>query len=620
MDFLKNNLIGKLKVFIKIPGIDDAIEFNNFKDICDLEDFNSINYYKIGDYRLKNVQLTPLPIFPQNLKILYTKLSTLEYYPLNLSLNIRDITLINCRISGPLPNLSHYTSIETIDLTDNFITEVKEELPPNLITFNVSQNHISKVNYKIIHKNIVEVDLSINQLSEAPPKHLQHRIRYHNNPIRSFRNVTVLKENEGWNDKRLTTIANEVMRDQRAQLDNALLNWLENTNVVDNITNVPHVQHVEEEEGKNNFVVQNVLNSAQNIHLSSIQRSTSKSIQAIINLCNGLKEEDFMRDYLIHIKCNLFTKNEKRNALYKELNELINHYDKSKNDLQQLIIKINEHNHILDITNDYYIQQNNYFNHKYTHNFFTNIWNKYIYKSNEYKNDLESFNELKEKYIKENDKNKDLDNQKYIIEDFLHNYTKNYNEFIIKINDLDIKYNKEDEYIKQDFIPLGTLYNDNNIDLDERLILLFNENCKNKDIHSIHGITYKELIRNIWYIIHHVNNNNENNDYEKRDPEIVKELYVRLYEEMSESLNLCFTGQISRIINALVGYGIHEDIFIGISDKEGTLNQINIIVKKIMDKNIEKEEGKKLVTKLCKSAELSNDEIGAWLEAIDDLD
>ncbi len=87
-----------------------------------------------------------------------------------------------------------------------------------------------------------------------------------------------------------------------------------------------------------------------------------------------------------------------------------------------------------------------------------------------------------------------------------------------------------------------------------------------------------------------------------------------------ESLNLCFTGQISRIVNVLVGYDIHEDIFIGISEKEGTLNQINIIVKKIMDKNIEKEEGKKLVTKLCKSAELSNDEIGAWLEAIDDLD
>jgi hypothetical protein len=47
MDFLKNHLIGKLSVYIKILGINDFIEFDNFKDICDLEDFNDIHYYKI---------------------------------------------------------------------------------------------------------------------------------------------------------------------------------------------------------------------------------------------------------------------------------------------------------------------------------------------------------------------------------------------------------------------------------------------------------------------------------------------------------------------------------------------------------------------------------------------
>lgn len=614
MDFFKNNLIGKLKVFIKIPGIDDVIEFNNFKDICDLEDFNSINYYKIGDYRLKNVQLTPLPIFPKDLKILYTKLSTLEYYPLNLSLNIRDITLINCRISGALPNLSHYTSIETIDLTDNFITELKEELPPNLITLNVSQNRILKVNYKIIHKNIIEIDLSLNQLTEAPPKHLQHRIRYHDNPIRSFKNITVLKENEGWNDKRLTSIANEVMHTQRVQLDNALLNWIETVNNANVIDNLPHIEETNGTIGMGNeniFVPQNVLNSAQNIHLSSIQRSTAKSIKAIIDLCNGLKEEDFMRDYLVHIKCNLFKKNDKRNTLYKELCNLIENNDKSNDELKELIVKINEHNNILNTTNDYHTQQYDYFKNEY--NSFYNLWNKYIYTTFKYKNDKTSLDELTEKYNIEKCENDNLHNQKKNIKCFINNYEKNYNDLINKINDLDIKYNKDDEY-KEYFIPIGILYNDNTIDLDERLILLLNENCKNKDIHSIHGTTYKELIRNIWYIIHNVNIN------EKRNIETIKELYIRLYEEMCESLNLCFTGQISRIVNVLVGYDIHEDIFIGISEKEGTLNQINIIVKKIMDKNIEKEEGKKLVTKLCKSAELSNDEIGAWLEAIDDLD
>ncbi len=608
MDFLKNHLIGKLSVYIKILGIDDFIEFDNFKDICDLEDFNSVHYYKIKDYRLKNVQITPLPIFPQNLKILYTKLSTLEYYPLNLPLNIRDITLTNCRISGILPDLSNYTSIETIDLSDNFITELKEALPPNMITLNISQNQISKVNYRIIHKNVVEIDLSSNKLIEAPPKHLQHRIRYHNNPIRSFKNIIVLEENEGWINN---IYVNEIMRTQRTELDNALLNWLERTNNANLMDNVPHINNDNEEE-KNDFVPQNVLNSAQNIHLSSIQRSTAKSIKAIMELCAGLREEDFQRDYLVHIKCTLFKKNEKRNTLYKELCELIEKNDKSKNDLKTLISQINEHNHLLDITNDYYVQQNEYFNH--TYNFLTNFWNKYIYQSEKHKKDFESLHELKEKHNKEKSKNDDLHNQKYKIEDFLNNFEKNYLEIINKINDIDIKYNKEDENKDNLFVPLGSIYNDTNIDLDERLILLFNENCKNKDIHSIHGITYKELMRDIWYIIH------KDKDGQKREDELCKELYTRLYEEMTESLNLCFTGQISRIVNALVGYGIHEDIFIGISDKEGTLNQINVIVKKIMDKEIEKAEGRKIVEDLCKSAELSNDETGAWLEAIDDLE
>ncbi len=599
MELFKTHLIGKLNINIKLLGMDDFIEFDNFKDICDLENFNLIHYYKIKDYRVKNLPITPLPFFPKDLKILYTKLSTLEYYPLNLPLNIRNITLTNCRISGILPDLSNYRSIETIDLSDNFITELKEALPPNLITLNISQNQISKVDYRIIHKNIVEIDLSSNKLIEAPPKHLQHRIRYHNNPIRSFKNIVVLEENEGWNNN---LYINEIMRTQRSELDNALLNWLERANNANVVDNIPHING----EDNNNFVPQNVLNSAQNIHLSSIQRSTAKSIQVIMNLCNGLKEDDFQRDYLVHIKCSIFKKNEKRNELYKELCELIKKYDINKNDLKILTERINIQTDLFNITNDYYIQYNEYFNH--TYNFITNLWNKYIYQSKEYKNDLESLNQLKTNYIKEKSISEDLYNQKDKINHFLNNFETNYMELIDKINDLDIKYNKE--------VPLGSIYNDQNIDLDERLILLFNENCKNNDIHSIHGITYKELIRDIWYIIHYF----KNEQIEKRDIEICKELYVRLYEEITESLNLCFTGQITRIINALVGYGIHEDIFIGISDKERTINQINIIVKKIMDKKIQKEEGKKIVEDLCKSAELSNDETWAWLESIDDLD
>lgn len=82
--------------------------------------------------------------------------------------------------------------------------------------------------------------------------------------------------------KQLTLIANEVMHTQRMQLDNALLNWIETVNNENVIDNLPHIEETNGThdiigmENENIFVPQNVLNSAQNIHLSSIQRSTAK--------------------------------------------------------------------------------------------------------------------------------------------------------------------------------------------------------------------------------------------------------------------------------------------------------------------------------------------------------
>ena len=100
--------------------------------------------------------------------------------------------------------------------------------------------------------------------------------------------------------------------------------------------------------------------------------------------------------------------------------------------------------------------------------------------------------------------------------------------------------------------------------------------------HSVHKITFSELFTMIMTIIM--------NHSSKED---MKE---RLIIELQDSIGLCFTGRINRMVNALVGF--MDGIQIGLSVKEETQMRISMIVKRLMDKKIKKEEANREMEEL----------------------
>ena len=118
----------------------------------------------------------------------------------------------------------------------------------------------------------------------------------------------------------------------------------------------------------------------------------------------------------------------------------------------------------------------------------------------------------------------------------------------------------------------------NNTKLEANIHLWWNDTST----HSVHKITFSELFTMIMTIIM--------NHSSKED---MKE---RLIIELQDSIGLCFTGRINRMVNALVGF--MDGIQIGLSVKEETQMRISMIVKRLMDKKIKKEEAKREMEEL----------------------
>lgn len=106
--------------------------------------------------------------------------------------------------------------------------------------------------------------------------------------------------------------------------------------------------------------------------------------------------------------------------------------------------------------------------------------------------------------------------------------------------------------------------------------------CQDSSRHSVHKLTFNDLFMMIMTIIM--------NHPSKED---MKE---RLKIELNDSIGLCFTGRINRMVNALVGF--IDGIQIGLSVKEETQMRISMIVKRLMDKKIKKEEARKEMEEL----------------------
>ncbi len=89
--------------------------------------------------------------------------------------------------------------------------------------------------------------------------------------------------------------------------------------------------------------------------------------------------------------------------------------------------------------------------------------------------------------------------------------------------------------------------------------------------HSVLGITYKDLFFQVWLIV--LNHPEKNN------------LVERFYTEIKDSMGMCFTGRMNRLVNVLVGY--IDGVVVNISLKEEIQMSIQRVIKKLNDKRID---------------------------------
>lgn len=128
--------------------------------------------------------------------------------------------------------------------------------------------------------------------------------------------------------------------------------------------------------------------------------------------------------------------------------------------------------------------------------------------------------------------------------------------------------------------------------------------CVGNDIHSQYGITYKALLKQVWAIIE---------DHEHR--EAMRDV---LFQELDESVGVCFTGRFTRTLNALTGF--IEQVKVGISLQEQMQNQIAMAVKNAREKLGSSDfqpEARANVKKILVEFEIPEAEHEIWLDAIE---
>jgi hypothetical protein len=137
---------------------------------------------------------------------------------------------------------------------------------------------------------------------------------------------------------------------------------------------------------------------------------------------------------------------------------------------------------------------------------------------------------------------------------------------------------------------------------DTKRILL--EFVENTEVHSVLGITFKELLLSVWSII-------------RKNPEKERRYIIEILNmEMTDSVCKCFTGRMSRLINCL--NGIDERVSITISDNEQIGNIIITIMKKLEEKSeYTIELHRELVEKELIERGFTQDIIQIWIDSIE---
>lgn len=145
--------------------------------------------------------------------------------------------------------------------------------------------------------------------------------------------------------------------------------------------------------------------------------------------------------------------------------------------------------------------------------------------------------------------------------------------------------------------------------LDERAVRLLLEYCEDKTVHSVHRLTYSELLGYVWARI-------------DRSPHR-SELCRILSEQVCDAECKCFTGRFNRTLSVLVGF--YEDIVIEISDNS-RIGAIIIAVQKQLEaraviddsKPYSPVEHKRMARTQLLAAGYTESKIDAWINAIDE--
>ncbi len=139
-----------------------------------------------------------------------------------------------------------------------------------------------------------------------------------------------------------------------------------------------------------------------------------------------------------------------------------------------------------------------------------------------------------------------------------------------------------------------------NSDLNKTTIESLIEYCQDPTIHSVHLITYRELLSLVWIRV--------SNSIHK------SELLRILEEQIADSECKCFTGRFNRTLSVLVGY--FDDIKINISDK----SRISAIILNTRDRIIpyDPTKHKEMAKKDLIDAGYTEVEFKDWIDAIED--
>ena len=155
-------------------------------------------------------------------------------------------------------------------------------------------------------------------------------------------------------------------------------------------------------------------------------------------------------------------------------------------------------------------------------------------------------------------------------------------------------------YLLSDPKPIFSIDDIINSDLDIKTKEAIVGYCQDETIHSVHLITFQELLSYVWNRI--IKSNHQS------------ELKKILEEQIADAECMCFTGRFNRTLSVLIGF--YDDIKVNISDK----SRIAAIILNCRDKIMPYDSltHKEMAQRELIEAGYSVAEIGPWIDAIDD--